>query len=132
MDIIGHYSVPITRRAGFTESSIPPEYRDRAHMTEQAHVRCGLFAGDNLVQVTWSGTDSATLRNMQPNSTNVTIVGTIPAGGGYSEPYIPRAGNIGPGLRVGRIQQHCVRGGNRPGCRHRHRAGSHQHLKAVA
>lgn len=82
MDIAGHYSVPITRRAGFTESSIPPEYRDRTHMTEQNHVRCGLFAGDNLVQVTWTGPDEVSLRNMRPGDPNVTFVGTIPSGEG--------------------------------------------------
>lgn len=82
MDTIGHYSVPITRRVGSIESEIPSEYRGRAHMPWKGHVRCGLFAGDNIVQVTWNGPDEATLRNMQANGPDVTIVGTIPSGGG--------------------------------------------------
>lgn len=81
MDTIGHYSVPITRRVGSIESEIPEKYRGRTHMTNKNHVRCGLFAGDNIIQVTWNGPDEATLQNMQENNTNLTIVGTVPAGG---------------------------------------------------
>lgn len=132
MDTISHYSVPITRRVGSAESEIPPEYRGRTHMSWQEHVRCGLFAGDNLVQVTWNGPDEATLRNMQANGPAVTIVGTVPGAGGGAYPHIPCPSHQRPGLRLGHIQHDRIRGGHRPGRHHRHRAGSHQHLKAVA
>lgn len=80
MDTIGHYSVPITRRVGSNESEIPEPYRARTHLNHQ--VRCGLFAGDNLVQVTWSGPDQALLRFRRGDNSGLTLVGTIPSGGG--------------------------------------------------
>ena len=76
------YSVPITRRVGSVESIIPEMYRSRTHASWQEHVRCALFPGENVVKVTWNGTDDAQLIYQREDGKVSQTIGHIPANSG--------------------------------------------------
>ena len=119
------YSVPITRRVGSVESIIPEMYRSRTHASWQEHVRCALFPGENVVKVTWNGTDDAQLIYQREDGKVSQTIGHIPAnsGGGCSLEAVqcPRAHS--PGLCVRQIRYSRTRGRHRGWLRHSHRDG---------